>query len=140
MLRRAGFGYRDRRLRATLGGTGLGVSARCPHPGVALDYATQVAGVALQRTLYVENGGQPAHRAAWLDAEVNRRTGGFFSNTLATLDEAWVRPRHDGYLAFQDRGGILVRDFLLGQLDTRATLAALDAAWRDSFNLHSQSP
>lgn len=131
--------YSGRRLRGTLGGTGLGVSAGCPHLGVALDYAAQVTGLTWQRTLYVENGGQPAHRAAWLDAEVNRCTAGFFSGTLATLDEAWMRPRHDGYLAFQDRGGILVRNFLLDQLDHRATLAALDAAWRDSFNLHSQS-
>ncbi|MBS0664245.1 MAG: carbohydrate ABC transporter substrate-binding protein, partial [Verrucomicrobia bacterium] len=126
-------GHRGRRLRATLGGTGLAVSARCREPAAALAYAARVAGADWQRTLYFDAGGQPAHRAAWTDAEVNRRSNGFFRDTLATLDEAWVRPRYPGYPGFQDRGGEIVRDFLLGRSDTGAALAALDLAYRASL-------
>ncbi len=125
--------HHGRRLRPTLGGTGLAVSARCRHPAVALDYAAQVAGAAWQRTLYFDAGGQPAHRAAWTDPEVNHRTGHFFRDTLPTLDDSWVRPRHAGYLSFQDRGGEIVRDFLLGKAEARPALAALDSAYRQSF-------
>ncbi len=125
--------HHGRRLRPTLGGTGLAVSARCPHPAAALDYAAAVAGAAWQRTLYFESGGQPAHRTAWTDAEVNRRSNHFFADTLATLDDAWVRPRYAGYLHFQDHGGDIVRDFLIGKSDTRAALSALDAAYRQSL-------
>ncbi|HND62521.1 MAG TPA: extracellular solute-binding protein [Opitutaceae bacterium] len=125
--------FRGRRLRATLGGTGLAVSARCRHPEAALDYAARVAGADWQRTLYFDAGGQPAHRSAWTDEEVNRRSNGFFRDTLATLDEAWVRPRYPGYLDFQDHGGEIVRDFLLGRSHADAALAALDRAYRESL-------
>jgi len=125
--------HRGRLLRSTLGGTGLAVSARSPHPEIALDYAVQVAGATWQRTLYFDSGGQPAHRSAWIDPEVNRRSNQFFADTLATLDAAWVRPRYAGYLQFQDHGGNIVRDFLVGRMDSRAALAALDEAYRASL-------
>lgn len=126
--------YRGRALRPTLGGTGLAIAARCPHRAVALDYAAAVAGADWQRTVYFESGGQPAHRAAWTDAGVNRQSHGFFRDTLATLEDSWTRPRYDGYLAFQDEGGGIVRDFLLGKSAATATLAALDAAYRRSLH------
>jgi multiple sugar transport system substrate-binding protein len=129
--------HRGRRLRPTLGGTGLAVSARCAHPRIALDYAAGVAGPAWQRALYFDSGGQPAHRTAWTDPEVNRRAHDFFHDTLATLDDAWVRPRYAGYLGFQDQGGDIVRDFLRGKTDVRAALAALDTAYRRSLAPHS---
>lgn len=125
--------YRGHPLCSTLGGTGIAVSARCRHSAVALDYAIQVAGATWQRTLYFDSGGQPAHRSAWSDPEVNRRSSHFFEDTLSTLDRAWVRPRYPGYLQFQDRGGDLVRDFLTGKQDAPVTLAALDRAYRASL-------
>lgn len=125
--------YRGRRLRPTLGGTGLAISTRCRHRAVALDYAAEVAGATWQRTLFFDNGGQSAHRGAWVDAEVNRRSNDFFRDTLRTLDDSWVRPRYAGYLDFQDRGGDIVRDFLLGKHDIRRTLQDLDDAYRRSL-------
>lgn len=126
--------WRGRRLRPTLGGTGLAVSARCRHPAAALDYAARVASADWQRTLYFDAGGQPAHRAAWADPEVNRRASQFFRDTLPTLDDSWMRPRHAGYLGFQDRGGEIVRDFLLGKSDDLTALSALDEAYRRSHH------
>uniref|UniRef100_A0A372IST7 Extracellular solute-binding protein n=2 Tax=Paracidobacterium acidisoli TaxID=2303751 RepID=A0A372IST7_9BACT len=99
-------------LRSTLGGAGLAISARCSDVATAAAYAQYVASERCQKTLYFDAGGQPGHRAAWLDAEVNRRSNGFFEKTLPVLDRAWVRPRFDGYLTFQSRAGERLHAYL----------------------------
>ncbi len=99
-------------LRSTLGGAGLAISRRCENVGAAVAYAQYVAAERCQKTLYFDAGGQPGHRAAWLDEEVNRRSNGFFKNTLPALDRAWVRPRFDGYLEFQSTAGDLLHAYL----------------------------
>lgn len=127
-------GYARRRLQfgdvvdgicTTLGGTGLAISRRCRHLEAALAYAQYVAGAECQQTLYWQSGGQPGHRAAWLDAEANRATHDYFCNTLPALDRAWLRPRHDGYLHFQDAAGPIVREFLQGTRELHDTLCTL---------------
>jgi len=122
-----------RRLRSTLGGTGLAISARCRHPEVAADYARFVASGEVQRTLYVDAGGQPGHRSAWTDERVNRNTGDYFRNTLPALDRAYLRPRYHGYMHFQDRAGDPVRTYLIGGGDEREVLAVLDRLYRESL-------
>ncbi|MBE7185962.1 MAG: extracellular solute-binding protein [Methylobacterium mesophilicum] len=86
---------------AALGGTGIAVSARTAHPAEATDFAYWIASADVQRGPFSENGGQPGHAAAWEDEAVNRRTDDFFSGTRATLEGSFLRPRHDGYMAFQ---------------------------------------
>jgi hypothetical protein len=44
------------------------------------------------------------------------------------MDGCWIRPRHDGYLAFQARGGELIESHLRGDLDETALLAGLETA------------
>lgn len=100
------------RCRSTLGGAGLAVSAGCRHKTESAAYARFVASAACQRTLYFQSGGQPGHRSAWTDAEVNRASNNFFRNTLQTLDEAYLRPRFSGYLRFQDEAALVVHRFL----------------------------
>lgn len=100
-------------LRSTLGGAGLAISRTCKHPEQAIAYAEFTASRLIQKTLYVQSGGQPGHRAAWLDAAVNAATTNFFANTLPTLDSAWMRPRFPGFIAFQDTASNLVHDYLI---------------------------
>ncbi len=116
-------------LRSTLGGTGLAVSAHSPHREKALAYARFVADPECQRTLFMQSGGQPGHRSAWTDEETNRLTGDFFRDTLPALDRAYLRPRHRGYLEFQDRAGELVHHFLVTGGDPAKTVRALNAAY-----------
>ena len=99
-------------LRSTLGGTGLAISVTCRYPEIALEYAQFVASGACQRTLYFQSGGQPAHRSAWLDDEVNRASHNFFRNSLPAMERAYLRPRYDGYIYFQDYGGPVVHEYL----------------------------
>jgi multiple sugar transport system substrate-binding protein len=101
-------------LRSTLGGAGIAISARCRNREAAIAYATYVASPEVQKTLYVTSGGQPGHRAAWLDADANRITNNFFTNTLPTLDAARMRPRWPGFIAFQDAASSIVHSYLRG--------------------------
>lgn len=86
---------------SALGGTGIAVSAFSKARDAAIDFAYWVASGDVQRGPYAAAGGQPGHAAAWEDQAVNAGTGDFYRNTRATLEGAWVRPRHDGYMAFQ---------------------------------------
>ena len=121
-------------LRTTLGGTGLAVSSGCEHPDLAGAYAELVAGPEYQRTQFVENGGQPGHRAAWTDAENDRRTNDYFRNTLPCLDRAYLRPRYPGSLAFQDRdgGGVPIREYMRDGGDPRAVMETLNRMYRET--------
>lgn len=118
-------------LRSTLGGTGLAISARSENREAALEYAQWIASPQCQRSLYVESGGQPGHRAAWTDESANRLTGDFFRDTLSTLDAAYLRPRYDGYLPFQDEAGPVVHRYY-AHGDARACLDELNALYRGS--------
>lgn len=120
------------RCRTTLGGTGLAISAKCQHLEVAVQYAQSTAAPLTQRTLFVENGGQPGHRAAWLDDEVNRRTSNFFQNTLPALDRAYLRPRYPGYLHLQDNAGIPIQDYVINGGNPRQVLAQIKQLYDES--------
>lgn len=86
---------------SALGGTGIAVSAYTSNPNMAVDFAYWVASAEAQKGVYAEAGGQPAHDLAWRDPIVNANAVGFYINTRSTLDGAWVRPRHNGAMAFQ---------------------------------------
>jgi multiple sugar transport system substrate-binding protein len=119
-------------LRSTLGGTGLAIAQGCNEREAALAYAQFVANPACQQGMYVECGGQPGHRSAWEHPAINQRCGGFFQDTLATLDAAYPRPRYSGYIPFQDHASLLVHSYLRDSGDARATIAAINELYRKS--------
>lgn len=126
-------GFRGRRLRfapapqspdgvprGTLGGAGIAVSAWAREPAAACALAAFTASADTQRGVYFDGGGQPGHRLAWTDERVNAVAPGFFAGTLPSLDQATLRPRHDGFLAWQDRAGTAIHAYLAegGSRDT----------------------
>jgi multiple sugar transport system substrate-binding protein len=115
----------SQRARTTLGGTGLAISSKCEDREIALEYAQYVASPECQRTLYVQSGGQPGHRAAWTDPDANRLTNHFFEDTLSALDRAYVRPRYPGYIQFQDGASAVVHEFLREGGDPRSAVQEL---------------
>lgn len=114
---------------STIGGTGLAVSAATTHREAALAYVRFAATAEAQRA-FASHHGQPAHAAVWDDPTVNQSFGGCYAQTRATMEACWIRPRYDGYLAFQEAGGPLVESHLRGDigadrlLDTLAQLHA----------------
>jgi multiple sugar transport system substrate-binding protein len=118
--------FDGQRLRSTLGGTGLAISSHCRHVEHAVDYARFVAQPNCQRGLFFTSGGQPSHRSAWEDVQVNAASNDFFKDTLQTLDEAYLRPRYDGYLQFQDEAGSLIHHYLVAGGEPRAVMDQLE--------------
>ena len=109
---------------STIGGTGLGVSARSRHPQEALAYARFAAELETQRA-FAGLHGQPAHKRVWEDDAINQRFGGCYRDTRATIDSSWVRPRYNGYLTFQGHGGELLEAHLRGDIEAAAVLDKL---------------
>jgi multiple sugar transport system substrate-binding protein len=116
---------------AILGGAGLAVSAASAHPEDAAAFAAFASGAEAQRTLVGPAGGQPGSRTAWTEPQLDLAAGGFFSDTLATIERAWVRPRERWWPAFQLAGGKLLNRGLAARVPLRTLLADLDSLYRD---------
>ena len=115
-----------------IGGTGIAVSATSRHAHIAADYAFSVAAADCQKGLFFASGGQPGHAAAWEDEACNAASRGFFRNTRQTLETAWLRPRYEGYMRFQDEGGDIVHAFLRGEANAERTLDRLQKSYAES--------
>lgn len=118
---------------STIGGTGIAVSSNCRNPRAAREYALWIASADCQRDAYFRSGGQPANVVAWEDETCNRDSHDFFRDTRKTLDRAYLRPRHDGYMEFQDIGGTLVHACLTGRETPHATVHAINEAYDRSL-------
>ena len=118
---------------SALGGTGIAVSAFSRAKNSAIDFAYWVASAAVQRGPYAAAGGQPGHAAAWEDDAVNTATGGFYRNTRATWEGGWVRPRHDGYMAFQQAASDRLNAGLTERHPATGVVADLNDLFRRSF-------
>jgi multiple sugar transport system substrate-binding protein len=91
-----------------------------------------VASPDCQRGLYMDNGGQPGHLAAWTDAATNAKTHNYFANTLPALQRAFLRPRYYGSMFFQDHAGDVVRDYLMNGGNEPEVLRKLDELYQQS--------
>lgn len=127
--------WHGQKLKTVLGGTGLAISSQCQNIELALAYAEYTGSSEIQKTLFFENGGQPGHRGAWLDPEVNRRSLDFFADTLATLDRSAKRPRYSGFLHFQDNAGDLVRDFVINGGNSSTVFDKMNRLYQESRNV-----
>lgn len=123
------------RLCTTLGGTGLAISASSKHKDIAAKYAEFVANATMQQSFYVEFGGQPGHRQAWTSEYANDVTNNYFSDTLPTLDRAYLRPRYHGHMFFQDNSGAPIREYLMNGGDEKRLLAKLNALYVKSLGM-----
>jgi multiple sugar transport system substrate-binding protein len=119
---------------SALGGTGIAVSAFSKDKDAAIDFAYWVASAEAQRGPYPASDGQPGHDAGWVDPAVNAATGGFYLNTRDTLEGAWVRPRHEGYMAFQQAASDRIIAALKRNEQSRKVVADLNRLFRESFS------
>ncbi|CCV07155.1 conserved hypothetical protein [Mesorhizobium metallidurans STM 2683] len=117
---------------SALGGTGIAVSAFSRAKDAAIDFAYWVASGEVQRGAYAASGGQPGHAAAWEDRTVNAATGNFYRDTRSTLEGAWVRPRHDGYMAFQQAASNYIISGMTSGRQAARVVADLNRLFRDS--------
>lgn len=113
-------------LRSILGGTGLSISAGSREVPLALDFSLYCANARMQSTLYTYAGGQPVRLETWQTEELDAFAGGFLADSYRAHDEALLRPRYNGYVAFQEKGGIPLQQFVKGEI-------SMDQAW-DAMN------
>ena len=118
---------------SALGGTGIAVSAFSMAQADAIDFAYWIASGAVQRGPYARSGGQPGHAAAWADPEVNAATLDFYRATRATLEGAWLRPRHDGYMPFQAEASARINTGLMRHEPPETVIDEINTLFRRSF-------
>lgn len=118
---------------SAVGGTGIAVSSLARERAAAIEFAYWIVSADVQRGPYAAAGGQPGHAEAWEDAAVNAATGNFYLNTRATLEAGWLRPRHNGYMGFQDRASERLNEALRRGEDGDRVVADLNLAFRGSF-------
>ena len=118
---------------STLGGTGIAVSALGANKTAAADFAYWVASADVQTGSYAASGGQPGHAAAWESYAVNAPVADFYRATRRTLEGSWLRPRHDGYMPFQDAAARLLNEALQAGWRAGETIARINALFRASL-------
>jgi multiple sugar transport system substrate-binding protein len=121
------------KLRSTIGGTGLAVSAFSENKAWAVKFAEQVVSAKCQSTFYVEHGGQPGHKAAWVSDKVNQLTNNFFKNVLPTMENGYMRPRYNGYLHFQDHAGNPIQEYLMNGGNAKNVLTEINNLYKQSL-------
>lgn len=119
---------------SVLGGTGIAISKRCEIKPALVDHILWLMSDEVQRELIPHHQGQPSRRSAWMDSTVNASWGGFYHQTADTMEQAYIRPRHDGYIRFQTEASHLLRDGLQRRRRPTELLAHL----RDLFEQSSR--
>jgi len=118
---------------SVLGGTGIAITRRATPDPALLDHLRWLMAPETQSTFIPDHEGQPSARSAWRSAKVNAAAGDFYKATFATVEDAWVRPRHAGYIAFQTDGSAILRETLIDGRDPATTIARLRERWRQSL-------
>ncbi len=118
---------------STIGGTGLAVSRTCEVTPDLLAHVEWLMSDETQRRFIPVHDGQPSRRSAWTDPLLDAASHRFYSATVHTIEESWVRPRYDGFIAFQRDASAILRSLLLDRTARRTGLDALERAYRDSL-------
>jgi multiple sugar transport system substrate-binding protein len=112
-----------------LGGTGIAVSPRSKYQSEAIAYAKWIASPEHQQGTYFRAGGQPASLTAWTNPSLDAASDSFFSGTLRTLQNAYVRPRFDGFVRFFEAAGKEINHCLRGAVSDRELVTWLNARY-----------
>ncbi len=115
---------------SVLGGTGIALTRRAKPDAALIAHLRWLISHPAQCAFIPDHDGQPAARAAWCDPGLNDRAGDFYRRTLATTEGAWLRPRFDGFIAFQGAASAIVRHALVDGGRGEHALDALRRAWQ----------
>lgn len=114
---------------SVLGGTGIALTRNCVPDEKLLQHLRWLMLEQTQSTFIAEHDGQPSAHAAWTDPQVNIAAGRFYLDTLETASTAWVRPRFDGYIAFQNAASAILRQSLAAESDHATALDHIESLW-----------
>jgi multiple sugar transport system substrate-binding protein len=117
---------------STLGGTGIGISTRAEVGPALIAHLRWLMGAEAQERFIPAHEGQPSRRSAWFDATINDSSNHFYRATAETLESAYVRPRHDGAIAFQTEASAALREALVERHPHDAVLDGLQRLYARS--------
>jgi multiple sugar transport system substrate-binding protein len=123
---------------STIGGTGIAISARTDITPALTNHVEWLMSANTQRGFIPQHDGQPSNRGAWLDDEVNQASGGFYRSTLATIEDAWVRPRFRGYIPFQSTASAIIRAVIAGHEPVKSGLTRLRAEFTKAITVTTE--
>ncbi|GAA5031093.1 extracellular solute-binding protein [Microbacterium fluvii] len=118
---------------STIGGTGLAVTRRAEVPAALRAHLVWLLSDSTQAGFIPRNAGQPSAVAAWEDAELDARFGGFYRRTRSTIDTAWVRPRFAGFTAVQSEMSHVLRDAMRGAVGARDALRTITSLQNNEY-------
>lgn len=121
---------RKNTISTILGGVGLAVSSQCKNLAAAASFVEFTASAEIQNGIFTRNGGQPGNIQAWKSKENNQLCNNFFTNTLETLEKAYVRPQHPGWNRFQEQGADLLHDGILKNRNTLEIMEDLNSLYQ----------
>jgi multiple sugar transport system substrate-binding protein len=127
------YGLIPERNNALLGGAGIAVSVYSKTIKEASTYAAWLCSEEYQCRQYVIAGGQPAHIKAWTNSLANEIAGNFFSDTMSTLERAYVRPRNRKWPDFQERLGEIIHAGLTNRHHTEDIWNQIVKTYDDFF-------
>jgi len=108
-----------------IGGTGIAISNKCEVSSELKEYLMWLMSENVQSHFIPDHDGQPSHKAAWGDARLNASFQNFYSNTTPTLAGGSIRPRYNGYIAFQSGASQFIREGLSQKLTAKHISAVL---------------
>jgi len=123
---------------AVLGGAGIAITSSCSNVQEAAHYAAWISSDVVQSTIYVNTQGQPGNKIAWENKEANTITSDFFTNTMPSLTNAYLRPRYQGWPKFQTFIGETIHAYLLHDTAPELVLEKLQAAYAASYLIENK--
>ena len=123
---------------AVLGGSGIAITSSCTNVQEAAHYAAWICSDVVQSTIYVNAQGQPGNKMAWENKEANTITSDFFTNTMPSLTNAYLRPRYQGWPKFQTFLGETIHAYLLHDTAPELVLEKLQAAYTASYLIENK--
>ena len=123
---------------AVLGGAGIAITSSCSNVQEAANYAAWICSDVVQSTIYVNAQGQPGNKMAWENKQANVITNNFFTNTMPSLTNAYLRPRYQGWPKFQTFIGETIHAYLLHDTAPELVLEKLQAAYTASYLIENK--
>lgn len=112
-----------------LGGAGIAISAACANTERAKRYALHLAAPGYQSSEYTLSGGQPASLQSWRSRACDEAAGGFFSGTIQTMLNAYLRPTFDGFVPYFKAAGELIHTFLRKEASLASVADSLESGF-----------
>jgi multiple sugar transport system substrate-binding protein len=120
----------QKNISTIMGGVGLAVSALTKNPSIAANFVGYVAEANIQAGIFTRNGGQPANKLAWQSAENNQLCNNFFSDTMWTIENAYIRPQHPGWNHFQEQGADVIHEGILKNTSSDQVMRQLNELYK----------